>query len=663
MAATADPQAGAGAAGTTPASTTRSAAGASTATAAPGPAHAPKRSAAIAAAAAIKESGGGTVPPALAKRSHSAAFGAGAGTAPAAPPALRGRGATAATSTASPPPTTPRGKAAKGVAATAGPAIKAGSRRGTSETEEPVVGGARSSAARSSPSASPAPTASRDAATAAAPPLTTMATTTTTTTTTTANHTPSPPAPEPVPSAAAVGRVEEGSGLAAAAPVHPVKAEAASPSSPPPLTSIPTDPAGLDYPDAHLHPALAPPPSPGGGRNRPGGGGGSAEAARAALRRLRSDVLDVEEAVPWGAVRKTWRGRRPAWRRALRASDSAACVARAVREFRGALAPGAPDPAPDGGGAWEPRLEAVARGTAPGASLHGLWAALRGSLLSWLGGEAAITPRSRPGRPSWLATDAGVAAAAAEGGVGGGVEGGLTLMPVNPGPALAIRPGRSAAATGAARPGGAGAGPLPLGRATPKQTAAAMARAARFVLSDPSPAPPPLPPALPPSSSLPPYQAGWAALPEFGGAGGRQAMAFGNGGASAASSGGWAPPGRASPTAAGAPPPFPPLGLGSGLAYPIPVPAGPGQPPAWAYGGGVSAAAAALYDGSGVAPVGGGGAVSTLPPASGAAPPPPRPASVGPRPLGTGSAPGSFLDLDADFEAIMADLQDGVGPG
>ena len=132
---------------------------------------------------------------------------------------------------------------------------------------------------------------------------------------------------------------------------------------------------------------------------RPGG----AEASRAALRRLRSELLDVEEAVPWSAVRAAWRGRRPAWRRALRGSDAAAPLARAVREFRGALVDDAPSEALhvlSGVERWDAAVAAVGSGAAPGAALHALWAEFREGLASWVG----AAPR-RPGRPPLLLPD------------------------------------------------------------------------------------------------------------------------------------------------------------------------------------------------------------------------------------------------------------------
>jgi len=143
------------------------------------------------------------------------------------------------------------------------------------------------------------------------------------------------------------------------------------------------------------------------GAPRPGG----AEASRAALRRLRSELLDVEEAVPWSAVTPGWRGRRPAWRRALRASDAAACVARALREFRAALAPTAPPLlTATGDDDWLESVDAVAAGAMPGATLHPLWGELRDGVAAWVG-AAPRRPGAAP-KGSGSGSDGGPAYAA-----------------------------------------------------------------------------------------------------------------------------------------------------------------------------------------------------------------------------------------------------------
>jgi hypothetical protein len=48
----------------------------------------------------------------------------------------------------------------------------------------------------------------------------------------------------------------------------------------------------------------------------------------------RTQLLDLEDGVPWNAVKATWRARRPGWRRSLKGADSVAAVAQLLDEFR-----------------------------------------------------------------------------------------------------------------------------------------------------------------------------------------------------------------------------------------------------------------------------------------------------------------------------------------
>ena len=208
--------------------------------------------------------------------------------------------------------------------------------------------------------------------------------------------------------------------------------------------------------------------------------GGRAEASRAALRRLRSKLLDVEEAVPWSAVTAGWRSRRPAWRRTLRSSDAAACVARALREFRCALAPArgrgggdAPRLLPTTGDArWLATVDAVADGDAPGAMLHLLWAELRDGVAAWVG----AAPRGRAG------TSAAVARAAAA------ADAQALAPPPPPPPPLVLVPRRAASSDGAPSSGG-GATVPGVGRPSPPPLSpragltGGLALSARWVLS------------------------------------------------------------------------------------------------------------------------------------------------------------------------------------
>ncbi len=53
--------------------------------------------------------------------------------------------------------------------------------------------------------------------------------------------------------------------------------------------------------------------------------------AQEALRMLRSEVLSLEDEVPWNAVRRTWRARRTGWRRGVKQSDAVPALAERLR--------------------------------------------------------------------------------------------------------------------------------------------------------------------------------------------------------------------------------------------------------------------------------------------------------------------------------------------
>lgn len=44
--------------------------------------------------------------------------------------------------------------------------------------------------------------------------------------------------------------------------------------------------------------------------------------------------MQLEDTVPWNAVKSSWRARRPGWRRALKGADSIAAVAAMLDDFR-----------------------------------------------------------------------------------------------------------------------------------------------------------------------------------------------------------------------------------------------------------------------------------------------------------------------------------------
>ncbi|KAK9827993.1 hypothetical protein WJX81_006084 [Elliptochloris bilobata] len=120
-------------------------------------------------------------------------------------------------------------------------------------------------------------------------------------------------------------------------------------------------------------------------RKRPRAGVDTPEQ-RTALERAKAQMVELEEVIPWRAVRACWRTRRPAWRRALRKGcEGVPGVAARMQELRQALVTdGAATLA--GGAAWDEAAEACAAG-APGAGLDRLlqlWADLQQGIHTWL---------------------------------------------------------------------------------------------------------------------------------------------------------------------------------------------------------------------------------------------------------------------------------------
>lgn len=110
------------------------------------------------------------------------------------------------------------------------------------------------------------------------------------------------------------------------------------------------------------------------------------------LATLRDELIIAEEALPWSCVRRAWRQRRAAWRRALRASSSGKGIARAMGDLRGALLPDALRAAGVCGPPWIAAVETIAAGTddrvgSGGGSAELVPSPREGSFASVLGSE------------------------------------------------------------------------------------------------------------------------------------------------------------------------------------------------------------------------------------------------------------------------------------
>lgn len=95
---------------------------------------------------------------------------------------------------------------------------------------------------------------------------------------------------------------------------------------------------------------------------------------------MRKELVQLEEAIPWTAVRKHWRTKRSTWRRAVREADSAAAMAGCLRDLQAALLVNAyPGHHPSGrstlnlGSVWQQSLASCLDGGEKHAMLLALW--------------------------------------------------------------------------------------------------------------------------------------------------------------------------------------------------------------------------------------------------------------------------------------------------
>ncbi len=95
---------------------------------------------------------------------------------------------------------------------------------------------------------------------------------------------------------------------------------------------------------------------------------------------LRRELVQLEEAVPWTAVRKHWRTKRSSWRRSVREAYSAVAMAACLRDLQAALLahplPGHPPAGREAlnlGPVWQQSLASCLDGGEKHAMLLALW--------------------------------------------------------------------------------------------------------------------------------------------------------------------------------------------------------------------------------------------------------------------------------------------------
>ena len=144
-------------------------------------------------------------------------------------------------------------------------------------------------------------------------------------------------------------------------------------------------PADRRFPTARDDPRGASPRFP--------GLGGPANLAPA-VRSMKHEVLQLEDNIPWTAVRRTWRNKRTSWRRHVKQTELVADFAARLKELRLALL--TEDATFIGCGAtWRGQLDSCIQGRGSAALLVAVWDELKNTIRSWLGG--AMGPASAGG--------------------------------------------------------------------------------------------------------------------------------------------------------------------------------------------------------------------------------------------------------------------------
>jgi hypothetical protein len=127
------------------------------------------------------------------------------------------------------------------------------------------------------------------------------------------------------------------------------------------------------------------------------GYGGAPTPLGPAVRSMKQEVLQLEDAIPWTMVRRTWRNKRATWRRQVKQTELVADFAARLKELRISLLT---DEATfiGCGPAWRNQLDACLLGRGAAATLASVWDEMKNTIRSWLIGAGAATPSAgRPG--------------------------------------------------------------------------------------------------------------------------------------------------------------------------------------------------------------------------------------------------------------------------
>lgn len=80
------------------------------------------------------------------------------------------------------------------------------------------------------------------------------------------------------------------------------------------------------------------------------------------VHQVRKQMLDLEEFIPWNAVSKAWKSRRPGWRKTVRSTERISELAERLKDLLSTLVWEKSWKAAHGGRAWENEVEMIVKG-------------------------------------------------------------------------------------------------------------------------------------------------------------------------------------------------------------------------------------------------------------------------------------------------------------
>ncbi|GMH44700.1 hypothetical protein BSKO_12652 [Bryopsis sp. KO-2023] len=99
---------------------------------------------------------------------------------------------------------------------------------------------------------------------------------------------------------------------------------------------------------------------------------------------IRKQMLDLEEFIPWNAVTKAWKSRRPAWRRNVRGAESVMELAERLKDLLLSLVWEKSWKVAHGGRAWENEVEEIVKGKEEQKKFVTLWETISREIRRWI---------------------------------------------------------------------------------------------------------------------------------------------------------------------------------------------------------------------------------------------------------------------------------------